>query len=379
MRSCLVVLIALLCACGKHGTTPAVAVVATGGDSVSRADDAKHLNLYIWADYLAPDTLSNFESRTGIKVSVSFFDTNETLETKVLTGSSGFDVVMPSAPYMQRQIAAGAYQPLDKARLPNLSHMDKALMAAAAQYDPGNRYGIIYIRGSEGIGYDQDAVARRLPGVAPDSWSLVFDPAKAAKLADCGIQIMDNPAGVLRLVLAYLHRDPNAPSEADLEAAQSTLLAVRHYVRAIDSFNSTNALANGDVCVLVGYNGDVSLARARALEQKRNLRLGFITPKEGAIQWFDMMAIPKDAPHPQAAHAFIDYVMEPAVMAAISNSMKYANANADATALVDKGVTADPVIYPGPEESRRLFVQLADTPERARALTRIWQRFKTGQ
>ena len=355
----------LLISCGGHGKPVSAA-------------DGKQLNLYIWADYLAPDTLSNFEKRTGIKVNVSFFDTNETLETKVLTGHSGFDVVVPTAPYLQRQIAAGAYQELDRSQLPNFRNLDPELMARVARFDPGNRHAVIYIRGTEGIGYNEAEVAKAMPNAPLDSWSLVFDPANAAKLAGCGIQIMDNPAGVIRLVLAYLGKPPNDPSDADLQQAQATLLGIRRFVRSIDSFNSTDALANGDVCVLVGYNGDVSLARARTRERKAPVELQFVIPKEGSILWFDMLAIPKDAPHPAAAHAFIDYVLEPVVMAVISDSMRYANANAAATPLVDTAVTGDPMIYPTPAEMQRLFVQLADTPERARALTRIWQRFKTG-
>lgn len=344
----------------------------------SAADEDRRLNLYIWADYLAPDTLSGFEARTGIKGSASFFDTNETLETKVLTGHSGFDVVVPTAPYLQRQIAAGAYRELDESQLPNLKNLDPALMSVVARFDPGNRHAVIYIRGTEGIGYNETEVAKALPNAPLDSWSLIFDPANASRLAGCGIQIMDNPAGVIRLVLAYLGRQPNDPTPADLEAAQTVLLKIRPFVRTIDSFNSTEALANGDVCVLVGYNGDVSLARARTRERKAPLKLQFIIPKEGSIMWFDMLAIPKDAPHPAAAHAFIDYILEPAVMAAVSNSMKYANANAASTPLVDPAVTGDAIIYPTAEQSARLFVQLADPPQRARELTRIWQRFKTG-
>lgn len=375
MRSILFILIAAagLSSCGGH-EAPERAAAAARPES-----DARQLNLYIWADYLAPDTLSDFQARTGIKVSVSFFDTNETLETKVLTGNSGFDVVVPTAPYFERQIAAGAYQELDVSKLPNLRNLDPQLMAMVARHDAGNRHGVIYIRGTEGIGYNEDAVKKALPRHALDSWSLIFDPANASQLAACGIQIMDNPAGVIRLVLAYLGRNPNAPTAADLDAAQGVLLKIRPFVRTIDSFNSTEALANADVCALVGYNGDVSLAKARARERKSPIRLRYFIPKEGSIMWFDMMAIPKDAPHPAAAHAFINYVMDPAVMANISNHMAYANANAAATPLVDPAIVNDPTIYSSAADAPRLFVQLADSPQQARTLTRIWQRFKTGQ
>jgi len=366
-RVLIIILSGVLTACGGRPGAPA-----------TTSADGKVLNLYIWADYLAPDTLANFEARTGIKVNVSFFDTNETLETRVLTGNSGFDVVVPTAPYLQRQIAAGAYQELDRSRLPNLANLDPVLMALVARYDPGNRHAVIYIRGTEGIGYNETLVRKVLPRAPLDSWALVFGPANASRLAGCGIQIMDNPAGVIRLVLTYLGRPPNDPSAADLQEAEATLMAIRPFVRTIDSFNSTDALANGDVCLLVGYNGDVSLARARTRDRKVPMNLQFMIPKEGSILWFDMLAIPKDAPHPASAHAFINHVLEPAVMAAISNSMRYANANAAATPLVDDSVRDDPMIYPTPAEMSRLFVQLADSPERTRVLTRIWQRFRTG-
>lgn len=365
-------MVGALSACGgPQGAGPAMAP--------SGASKAQVLSVYIWPDYLAPDTLADFEKKTGIKTQVLVFDTNETLETKLLAGNSGFDVVFPSAPYFERQIAAGVYRDLDKTRLPNLANMDPQLLSQVAHNDAGNRHGAIYLWGTEGIGFNTEMVRKRLGGAAADSWSMVFDPAIASKLADCGINVLDNPAGVIRLVLRFLHRDPNAPTATDLQDVESALLRARPYVRTIDSFAYTQALANGDICVAVAYNGDAAQARARALESGNRINIGFVIPKEGSIMWFDMMAIPKDAPHSDNAHAFLNYVMDAQVMARISNFTRYANANAAATSGVEASIANDSMIYPTSEERARLFVQQADTVDRARVLTRIWQRFKTGQ
>lgn len=366
-----VFMLCVLSACGgRHGGASA---------SVSDSSPSQVVSLYIWPDYLAPETLADFENATGIKTQVLVFDTNETLETKLLAGHSGFDVVFPSAPYFERQIAAGVYQDLDKSRLPNLANMDRALLSQVAHNDAGNRHGAIYLWGTEGIGFNRAMLAKRLGGSAPDSWSLVFDPAVASRLADCGINVLDNPAGVIRLMLTYLRRDPNAPTAQDLQDAESALMRVRRYVRTIDSFAYTQALANGDICVAVAYNGDAAQARARAVDSGNGVDIGFMIPKEGSIIWFDMMAIPKDAPHAANAHAFLNYVMGARVMARISNFTRYANANAAATPGVEAAIAQDSMIYPTAEERARLFVQQADPADRARVLTRIWQRFKTGQ
>jgi putrescine transport system substrate-binding protein len=337
------------------------------------------LNLFIWSDYLAPDTLSSFEKATGIKTHVLYFDTNETLETQLLAGNGGFDVVLPSAPYFERQIIAGAYQTLDKRKLPHLGNLDPQLMSLVARYDPGNMHGIIYLWGTEGLGYNEAPIRKLLPNAAIDSWALIFDPDIAARLAPCGIHVLDNPAGVTRIVLKYLGRDPNAPSSSDLRDAERSLLAIRPFIHSIDSSPYVSALANGDICVALAYNGDVAQARDRARESKNGIDVKFVVPKEGGIIWFDMIAIPKGAPNPTSAYAFLEHVLNPTVMAGISNSVRYANANAAAVPYMQGAILHDPVIYPTPEERARLFIQLADSSDRARLLTRIWQRFKTGQ
>jgi putrescine transport system substrate-binding protein len=369
----------LLCACGggksgggspsQDGTSASGAAPATG----------KVLNLYIWSDYLAPNTLSDFEKQTGIKVHVAYFDTNETLETKLLAGSSGYDIVVPTASYFERQIKAGVYLTLDKSKLPNLKNMDPQLMARVAMHDPGNDHGVIYTWGTNGIGYNEKMVKALMPDAPLDSWRLVFDPAVASKIAKCGISVLDSPAEMMRAVLNYLGRDPNSQKPEDLTVAESTLLKIRPYIRNINSSEYIEALANGDLCVAVGYNGDVLQARDRARDANKGIDIKYMVPKEGSILWFDMLAIPKDAPDPDSAYAYMNYIMTPQVIADISDFKRYANANAAAQPLVLASVRDDPAIYPPPELRQKLAVQLADSADQTRAITRVWQKFKTGQ
>lgn len=364
---------ALTGGCGKRESAPRTAPSAETGTV------GKVLNFYTWSDYLAPDTIANFEKRTGIKVRVSYFDTNETLEARMLTGNSGFDVVVPTAPYLQRQIRSGAYQALDKTKLPNLAHLDPAIMSRVALNDPGNAHAVVYAWGTYGIGYNEKMVAAALPDVPLTSWRLVFDPKFAAKLAQCGINFLDAPAGVVRLVLKYLARNPNSPSAQDLADAEQVLIKIRPYVRNIDSGVGTEALANGDICVSLDYNGTVYQARRRAHEAKNGIEINFVIPEEGSLLWFDMLAIPRDAPNVANAHLFINYLLEPAAIAGVSNFIGNANANIAATPLLDAALAADAMVYPPADEQRRLFVQTEDPPEQSRAITRIWQRFKTAQ
>jgi putrescine transport system substrate-binding protein len=367
-----------LSACGdrKSGSdTPSGAAAKAGAG----ADTGKVLNLYIWSDYLAADTLSNFEKQTGIKVHVAYFDTNETLETKLLAGSSGYDVVVPTASYFERQIKAGVYLTLDKSKLPNLKNMDPELMAKVAAHDPGNAHGIIYTWGTNGIGFNEKMVKELMPDAPLDSWRMVFDPAVASKVAKCGISVLDSPAEMLRAVYSYLGKDPNSQSPADLVLAETVLTKIRPYIRNINSSEYIEALANGDLCIAVGYNGDVMQARDRAREANKGIEIKYMVPKEGSILWFDMLAIPKDAPDPDSAYAYLNYIMTPQVIADISNFKRYANANAASQPLVLPSVRDDPGIYPPPEQRQKLAVQLADSVDQTRAITRVWQKFKTGQ
>src|SRR6202050_2815107 len=369
----------VLCAWGggKSGGGPA----PKDGTAASGAapDTGKVLNLYIWSDYLAVNTLPNFEKQTGIKVHVAYFDTNETLETKLLAGSSGYDVVVPTASYFERQIKAGVYLTLDKSKLPNLKNMDPQLMAKVALHDPDNAHGIIYTWGTNGIGYNEKMVKELMPDAPLDSWRLVFDPAVASKVAKCGISVLNSQADMMRAVYSYLGKDPNSQNPDDLAMAEAVLAKIRPFIRNINSSEYIEALANGDLCLAVGYNGDVMQARDRAHDANKGIDIKYSVPKEGTILWFDMLAIPKDAPNPDSAYAFINYIMTPQVTADISNFKRYANANTAAQPLVLDSVKDDPGIYPPPDLRQKLSVQLADSAEQSRAITRIWQKFKTGQ
>jgi len=365
----------VLSACGDRKPPAGKAA----GPSPGSADSGKVLNLYIWSDYLAADTLPNFEKQTGIKVHVAYFDTNETLETKLLAGSSGYDVVVPTASYFERQIKAGVYLPLDKSKLPNLRYMDGLLMSKVALHDPGNAHGVIYMWGTNGIGYNEKLIKALFPKAPLDSWRMVFDPAVASKVAKCGISVLDSPAEMMRAVYSYLGKDPNSQSPDDLVQAEAVLMKIRPYVRNINSSEYIEALANGDICLAVGYNGDVLQARDRAREAGKGIEVKYAVPKEGSILWFDILAIPKDAPDPDSAYAFVNYIMTPKVIADISNFKRYANADAQAQSLLDPSVRDDPGIYPPREQREKLAVQLADSTDQTRAITRVWQKFKTGQ
>jgi putrescine transport system substrate-binding protein len=377
MRFSTFLLLALLClvsvGCGgRHASAPP-------GSANPQTASEKIVDLYIWSDYIAPDTVAEFQKRTGIKLRVTYFDTNETLEGRMLTGHSGFDVVVPTGPFLQRQLRSGAYLPLDKSKLSNWINLDTAIMARVAANDPGNAHAIVYMWGTYGIGYNEKMVSQALPGVAVNSFRLIFDPAFASKLAKCGINLLDAPAGIERLALKYLRRDPNAPSAQDLADVETLLTNIRPYIRSIDSSIATEALANGDLCISITYNGSLAQGRDRASAAKNGIDLRFVIPDEGSILWFDLLAIPRDAPHPDNAHALINYLMDPRVIANDSEFIRNANANAGARSFLDPALLADPVIYPSQDVQKRLFVQTEDSPEMTRAMTRIWQKFKTGQ
>ena len=362
-----------LIACTKQGDS------GTPTAAGAKPPEEQVLNLYIWNDYLAPDTLANFEKQPGIKVHVAYFDSNDTLEARLLTGNSSFDVVLPSSPFLNRQIRSGVYQPLDKSQLPNLANLDPVIMSEVAQNDPGNRYAIVYAWGTAGIGYDRKRASAALAGFTPTTWQAVFNPLQAAKLASCGINFLDEPPGMVRLVLKALGRNPNQLTPENLAAAEVALLKVRPFVKTIDGSNYIQALANGDICITIGYNGDVVQARNRAKDAQNGIDIGYAIPDEGSVLWFDMAAIPKDAPHPANAHRFLNYLMVPQTMADITNAVGFANANSAATPLVHPMIATHAAIYPPPEQQSRLFVQSEDSPDTARAITRLWQRFKTGQ
>lgn len=342
--------------------------------------NAEELRIYNWSDYIAEDTIEKFETATGIDVIYDVYDSNEVLEAKMLAGASGYDLTVPTSDFMQRQIEAGVYQKLDKSKLSNLKNMDAELMADAAGYDADNAHSVIYLWGTTGIGYNTGMVADRLGAdYAGDSWDMVFNPETAAKLADCGISMLDAPTEIIPAALNYLGHDPNSSDKAELEAAGELLKSIRPYVRYFHSSQYINDLANGDTCVAVGWSGDVFQARDRADEAENGVELKYVVPKEGALQWFDMLTIPVDAPNPDAAYKFIDFVMDAQITADITNYVWYASANTAAMPLIDEEITSDTGIFPTEEAKAKLWPSKVQTPKVDRRITRLWTSVTTGQ
>ena len=337
------------------------------------------LNIYNWSDYIDPALLKEFTAQTGIKVRYDTFDSNEVLETKVLQGDTGYDIVVPSNHNVPRYIAARAIQSLDKARLPGLADIAPEVTARMATFDPGGRYTVPYMQGTIGLGYNTQAVAKRLPGVKIDSWAVVFDPKTMARLKDCGVYFLDAPEDMYAVALNYLGKDPNSREPQDYDAATALLLKVRPYVRKFHSSQYIDALANGDICLAIGYSGDVLQAKARAREAKNGVNLAYVVPKEGSQVWYDLFTIPVDAPSTAAAYAFLNFMLKPQVIARASNYTHYANANAAATKLVDPAVRDDPGAYPPPEVAKRLFVTTTKDQELLREVNRQWTTVLTGQ
>jgi putrescine transport system substrate-binding protein len=362
--------------CGRKAAEPG-ADAATGAGT-GAGTEPKVLNVYNWSDYIDPAVIEAFQTETGIAVSYDVFDSNEVLETKLLTGNSGYDVVVPSAYFLERQIQAGVFRKLDRSLLPNLASLDPALQARVAAHDPGNEHGVIYMWGTTGIGFDAGKVAAIMPDAPTDSWNLVFDPAVVSRFKDCGVSFLDDPTDMVGTVLLWLGKDPNSQSESDLKLAEEALLKVRPYIRTIHSSQYIEDLANGEVCIAVGYSGDVLQARDRAAEAGKDIDIRFAIPREGALMWFDTLAIPADARHPANAHAFIDYLLRPDVAAANSNFVNYATANLAALDQVNEDLRNDPGIYPTPEVKERLQPNLAKSAEFTRSLNRAWTRFVTG-
>jgi putrescine transport system substrate-binding protein len=362
--------------CGRKAAEPGAD--AAPGAAGGAGAEPKVLNVYNWSDYIDPAVIEAFQKETGITVSYDVFDSNEVLETKLLTGNSGYDVVVPSAYFLERQVQAGVFRKLDRSLLPNLANLDPALQARVAAHDPGNEHGVIYMWGTTGIGFDAGKVAAIMPDAPTDSWNLVFDPAVVSRFKDCGVSFLDDPTDMVGTVLLWLGKDPNSQSEDDLKLAEEALLKVRPYIRTIHSSQYIEDLANGEVCIAVGYSGDVLQARDRAAEAGKDIDIRFAIPREGALMWFDTLAIPADARHPGNAHAFIDYLLRPDVAAANSNFVNYATANLAALDQVNDDLLSDPGIYPTPEVKERLQPNLAKSAEFTRSLNRAWTRFVTG-
>ena len=358
-------------------TTTALIAAAFAGQALAQE---RVVNVYNWSDYIDEEILTEFTEKTGIKVVYDVFDSNEVLETKLLAGATGYDVVVPSGTFLSRQIQAGAFQKLDASKLPNLANMWDAVSSRTAKYDPGNEYSINYMWGTTGIGYNVDKVAEILGPDAPtDSWAMIFDPANLEKLSACGVYTLDAPAEMFPAALNYLGLDPDSKDTADLEKAAELWKAIRPFVTKFHSSEYINALANGDICVAVGWSGDVLQARDRAAEADAGVTVEYSIPKEGAQMWFDQMAIPADAKNVAEAHEFLNYIMDAQVMAKASNYVYYANGNEASKEFLNEDVIGDGAIYPSAEATEKLYTTTAYDPRVNRVVTRLWTSVVTGQ
>ncbi len=354
-------------------------IAAAIGVSAAQAAD-RQVKIYNWSDYIAPDTLAEFTEETGIKVVYDVFDSNETLDSKLATGQSGYDVVVPTNHFLAKQVRAGTYQKLDKTLLPNLKHLEPSVMKSLAAGDPGNVYSVPYMWGTNGIGLNATK-ARALLGedVALDSWALIFDPKNAEKLAECGISMLDSGDEVLPQVFTYLGIDPHSTQREDFEKASAQLMQVRPHITYFHSSKFIADLANGDICMALGYSGDILQAAARAEEAGNTDEIIYIIPTQGTTMWADLMAIPRDAKNVAEAHEFINYLLRPDVIAKVTDYVAYANANKDATALVDESIRNNPGVYPADDVLAKLYVAEERTPEVQRWMTRDWTRIKSGR
>lgn len=361
----------LVSSCGGGRDSPTAGTAPVDADQV--------LNIYNWADYIGHQTIADFERATHIKVVYQTFDSNQTLEATLMVGHSGYDIVSTTTGFYGRQIRAGAYLPLDKSKLPNWKNIDPAVLAIQAAADPGNRYAVPYLHAMNGFVYEVDAVKARMPEAPVDSLAMLFDPQVVSKFASCGVSFLDSPEDVIQLALAYLHKDPNSKSLQDLEAAERTVMAVRPYIRMFDSNSYWHQLASKEICIAIAWSSDYTVAQARAREDATGAHLAFTLPKEGSNITYNALLIPASAPHPQAALKFLNFILEPRVIAAITNDIHYGNDNLAARPYVEKAILEDPAVYPPPELRARLYLPAEFGGDYDRARTRVWTRIKTGQ
>jgi putrescine transport system substrate-binding protein len=344
------------------------------------AAQGRVVNVYNWSDYIDPRVIEDFTKETGIKLRYDTFDSNDTLETKLLAGKSGYDVVAPTAYFLERQIKAGIFQKLDKSKLPNLANAWPEITRRLAQYDPGNLYGVNYMWGTTGIGYNAKKARELLGGDGRiESWDIVFKPENLAKFKDCGVHLLDSSDDILAAALHYLGLDPNTTREGDYQKATDLLMKVRSSVRKFHSSEYLNALASGEICFVVGFSGDIKQAQKRAAEAKNGVEIAYTIPKEGAQLWFDNLAIPRDAKNVAEAHAFINFLQKPEVAARNSNLISYANGNLASQKFIDKAVLDDRTIYPDEATMSRLYTMNAHDAKTTRLMNRLWTRIKTGR
>ena len=363
----------------KNAGKTLLALSLMGAMAGAAQADNKVLHVYNWSDYIAPDTIANFEKESGIKVVYDVFDSNETLEAKLLAGKSGYDIVVPSNNFLAKQIKAGVYQELDKSKLSNYDNLNKSLLKAVSVSDPDNKHAFPYMWGSIGIGYNPEKVKAALGVDKIDSWDFILKPENLAKLKSCGVSFLDSPTEMLPVALHYLGLPTDTQKKADLKQAEDLFLKLRPSIGYFHSSKYISDLANGNICVAVGYSGDVQQAKSRAAEAGGKVKVAYDIPKEGAGSFYDMVAIPKDAENVEAAYKFMNYLLEPKVMAGITNSVRFPNGNEKATALVDKDITSDPGIYPPADVQAKLYA-IADLPAATqREMTRSWTKIKSGK
>jgi putrescine transport system substrate-binding protein len=356
----------------------ALALCATAALTASAKDTT--LNVYNWSDYIAKDTIPNFEKQTGINVRYDNYDSDDTLQAKLLTGNSGYDIVVPTSNYAGKQIAAGIFAPLDKSKLPNLKYLDPSLMALVAGADPGNKYVVPWAYGTTGLGYNVTKAQQILGKNVPlDNWDILFKPENISKLKACGVSVLDAPDQVFAAALHYIGKDPNSTNPDDYRAALAMLKKIRPYITQFNSSGYINDLVGGDICFAYGWSGDVVIAKHRALEAKKPYDIEYYVPKGGAPVWFDVMAIPKDAAHKDAALQWINYIETPQVHAAITNAVYYPSVNMEARKYVDKDVANDPAVYPSPDVIKTLFLLKPLPADIQRLETRLWTEFKSGR
>jgi putrescine transport system substrate-binding protein len=371
----------MICRCSRPLVS--LAIVAALGLALSLPSakaEQRVVNFYNWSNYMAPEVLENFTKETGIKVVYDTFDANETLETRLLAGKSGYDVVVPTAYFLQRQITAHVFQQLDKSKLPNLANAWPVVTQRLATYDPGNLYAANYMWGTTGIGYNIKMVQGIFgPDAKIDSWDIIFKPENLAKFKDCGVHMLDSADDIFPAALSYLGLDPNSTRQADLEKAADLVGKIVPSVRKFHSSQYLSALATGEICLVVGWSGDIMQARSRAAEAKSDVEIGYSIPKEGAQMFFDNLAIPADAKNIAEAYALIDYLYRPDVAAKNSDFLSYANGNLTSQKLIDPKILNDHDIYPDDATLAKLFVITARDPATQRIINRLWTRVKTGR
>jgi len=336
------------------------------------------LNVYNWGDYIGETTIADFEAKTGFKVNYDHYDSSEAAEAKVIAGSSGYDVVVVASRNLPVFIPAGVLQKLDKSKLPNWSHLDPTMLNILAGLDPDNAYAAPYMWGSTGITSNIEAVEAAVPGAPFDSMDLILKPEIVSKLASCGVNMIDSQANVIPMVLAYLGKDPQSEEPADLEAVVEAFKPVRQFYKSFDNNNYTANLLSKELCATMNWSGDYATALARGKEAGVDIKLRYDVPKSGSPVWFDVFVILNDAPNVEAAHKFLDYLMEPEVIAKATNYVNYANANKDAAPFIDKAIIENPAIYPDDEVKKRLWLQKTASPEYERLRTEAWNRIRTG-